>query len=72
MHNTTKTTERPRMSCDTCPFKARAQRTPLSGLGKLWLWHTSFCPGWKRYVKARYEHGEPPPAMGSKRGFWNK
>lgn len=63
---------RPGMSCDSCKFKQFAENSPMSFLGKLWTWHTSFCPGWKRYVKARWEHGERPPAIGSKRGYWNE
>ncbi|MBU1002601.1 MAG: hypothetical protein KKE73_08760 [Proteobacteria bacterium] len=59
------------MSCDACPFRRLADKSPFSFLGKLWVWHTSFCPGWKRYVKARHEHGEAPPTLGSNRNYWS-
>lgn len=58
------------MPCDMCPFGNTARRSPGSLLGRLWVWHTSFCPGWKRYVKARRERGLPPPELGSGRGLW--
>lgn len=60
------------MLCGTCPFRKLAERRPGSVLGRLWLWHTTFCPGWKRYVKSRREQGQPPPDLGSRRGFWKE
>ncbi len=68
----TSDTQRPRMSCDKCKFRPIAEKSPGSFLGRLWIWHTSFCPGWKRYVKTRWEHGEEPPAIGNRRGFWSE
>jgi hypothetical protein len=59
------------MLCDMCPLGKIARQSPGSLLGRLWVWHTGFCPGWKRYVKTRWEQGQPPPALGSRRGFWN-
>lgn len=61
---------RKRMMCDNCGFRRLADRLPTSVPGRLWAWHTRFCPGWKRYVKARFEHGEAPPERGSRRGYW--
>jgi hypothetical protein len=36
--------------CETCAFKARYDRNPKSLLGRLWRWHTGWCPGWKAYM----------------------
>ncbi|HOJ67981.1 MAG TPA: hypothetical protein PKX28_04880 [Candidatus Hydrogenedentes bacterium] len=38
------------MACDTCPMRKRFERNPRSLLGRLWLWHTGWCPGWKRWL----------------------
>jgi hypothetical protein len=72
MPDTTKSAQRPAMQCDKCKFRQLAQKSGSSLLGRLWVWHTSFCPGWKRYVKARHEHGEQPPERGNWRGYWSE
>ncbi len=36
--------------CENCAFRARYDRNPKSILGRLWKWHTGFCPGWKAYM----------------------
>ena len=36
--------------CDNCGFRAKYERNPKSFLGRIWRWHTSFCPGCKRYM----------------------
>ena len=36
--------------CETCPLRARYDRNPRSLLGRLWRWHTRWCPGWKAYL----------------------
>ena len=56
--------------CDACPFRKFAERSPGSIPGRLWIWHTTWCPGWKRSQKARWEQGLPPPPLGDRRGFW--
>lgn len=38
-------------SCESCPWRARYDRNPRSILGRLWKWHTRWCPGWKAYQK---------------------
>ena len=38
--------------CATCSFRARYDERPRSILGRLWRWHTNFCPGWKAYMKS--------------------
>lgn len=37
--------------CATCSFRAKYDNNPKSILGRLWRWHTNFCPGWKAYMK---------------------
>ncbi|WP_083863121.1 hypothetical protein [Pseudodesulfovibrio piezophilus] len=64
------TEKRPQMSCDTCRFREKAEKASASFLGKIWIWHTRFCPGWKRYVRTKWEHGEAAPPVGSLRGYW--
>ncbi len=39
------------MSCEDCSFRAKYDKNPKSFLGRLWRWHTGFCPGWKSYFK---------------------
>jgi len=36
--------------CATCSFRAKVDRRPSSILGRLWRWHTNFCPGWRSYM----------------------
>ncbi len=38
-------------SCDRCKFRAKYDQNPRSILGRLWRWHTNWCPGWKSYIK---------------------
>lgn len=40
------------MACDTCPMRRRFEQYPKSLTGRLWLWHTRWCPGWKRWLTA--------------------
>jgi hypothetical protein len=37
-------------TCTTCPLRARYDRNPGSLLGRLWRWHATWCPGWKKYL----------------------
>lgn len=39
-------------SCETCKFRAKYDNNPKSFLGRVWRWHISFCPGWKKYFKS--------------------
>ena len=39
-------------NCEACKFRARYDRNPRSLLGRLWKWHTGWCPGWKAYLKS--------------------
>ena len=38
--------------CATCSFREKYDKKPRSLLGRLWRWHTNFCPGWKSYMKS--------------------
>lgn len=38
--------------CATCSFRAKHDKSPRSILGRIWRWHTNFCPGWKSYMKS--------------------
>lgn len=38
--------------CDKCGFRAKYDANPQSLLGRLWRWHTGWCPGWKRYISS--------------------
>lgn len=39
-------------NCENCRFRAIYDRNPQSIFGKIWKWHTGWCPGWKSYVKS--------------------
>lgn len=36
-------------NCESCKWRAKAEKKPNSFMGKLWKWHTRWCPGWKAY-----------------------
>lgn len=42
-------------NCPKCPFRATYDKKPSSLLGKLWRWHTNWCPGWKSYMTSLAE-----------------
>jgi len=35
--------------CENCGWRRKAENNPRSLMGRLWYWHTKFCPGWKAY-----------------------
>ena len=37
-------------NCEKCRFRAKYDNNSKSFLGRLWKWHISWCPGWKRYI----------------------
>lgn len=39
-------------NCPNCTFRAKYDNNPKSLLGRIWRWHTGFCPGWKGYMKS--------------------
>jgi hypothetical protein len=40
-------------ACDNCPIRHEAQRRPASWVGRLWRWHTRWCPKWRAYARRR-------------------
>ena len=38
--------------CVKCKMRAHYERKPHSLLGRIWKWHTGWCPGWKKYLKS--------------------
>jgi hypothetical protein len=43
-------------NCENCAWRAKYDMKPHSILGKLWKWHTGFCPGWKSYMSSLPEN----------------
>lgn len=41
--------------CETCTMRSKYDKNPKSLLGRLWKFHTRFCPGWKMYLKSMPE-----------------
>jgi hypothetical protein len=41
--------------CKACRY---AQRKPDSIIGKIWRWHTKWCPGWKAYQRELEQQGK--------------
>lgn len=37
--------------CAECKVGLYAQRKPDTVIGKLWRWHTKWCPFWKAYQR---------------------
>ena len=38
------------MACETCMLRAKYDENPKSLVGRLWKWHTKWCPGWRKYI----------------------
>jgi len=47
--------ELPGHKCEDCGLRRRAEKRPDSLLGRLWRWHTHWCPGWKAYQRSLAE-----------------
>ena len=45
-------------NCGDCPLRKKAEARPKSILGRLWRWHTGWCPGWKAYQQQLEESKE--------------
>lgn len=41
--------------CENCKLRANYDKNPKSLLGRIWHWHTGFCPGWKAFFTAQDE-----------------
>jgi len=37
-------------NCESCKFRAKYDNKPDSLLGRIWRWHITWCPGWKKYM----------------------
>jgi len=42
-------------SCEQCKLRAKYDQNPKSILGRIWKWHSGWCPGWKSYLKSKSE-----------------
>ena len=42
-------TDEHKHNCEECPMRKRAEAKPQSLIGRVWHWHTNWCPGWKSY-----------------------
>ena len=40
------------MGCENCFMRKHYEKNPRSLLGRIWRWHTGFCPGWRGYLKS--------------------
>jgi hypothetical protein len=38
--------------CENCAFREHYDKNPGSIRGRIWKWHTGWCPGWKGYLKS--------------------
>ncbi|MEW8345099.1 MAG: hypothetical protein AB2730_12575 [Candidatus Thiodiazotropha sp.] len=36
-------------NCENCKLRNKYDAKPDSIVGRVWRWHISFCPGWKKY-----------------------
>ena len=50
------------MGCATCGMRAKAEANPKGFMSRLWKWHTSWCPGWKKYQAALKAEAEAETA----------
>lgn len=39
-------------NCEKCNFRKKYDHNPRSLIGRIWKWHTGWCPGWKAYVSS--------------------
>ncbi len=39
-------------NCAHCKWREKYDRNPRSVLGRIWRWHTGWCPGWKGYINS--------------------
>ena len=42
-------------NCETCKLRSKYDTNPKSFLGRIWRWHTNWCPGWKSYITSLAE-----------------
>lgn len=41
-----------KQNCVDCAFRKKYDDNPKSILGRIWKWHTNWCPGWKKYLES--------------------
>ena len=39
-------------NCENCKFREKYDKNPRSLLGRIWKWHTGWCPGWRSYINS--------------------
>lgn len=49
--------------CHTCGLRARSEANPQSLVARFWRWHTTWCPGWKGYVRELESKGLEVPKV---------
>lgn len=49
MNTQTKPESEKTIACETCSMRKKAEDNPKSLMGRIWRWHTGWCPGWKAY-----------------------
>ncbi len=37
-------------NCGNCNFRAKFDNNPQSFIGRIWRWHATWCPAWKKYI----------------------
>lgn len=45
--------------CENCTLRKYAERKPESIISKIWKWHTTWCPGWKKYQQELAQQNMP-------------
>ena len=35
--------------CENCIMRNYSEKNPDTLISKIWKWHTTWCPGWKKY-----------------------
>ena len=44
--------------CENCAWRRYAERKPGTLLARIWRWHITWCPGWKKYQRELAESGK--------------
>ncbi|MBP7736441.1 MAG: hypothetical protein KA369_10755 [Spirochaetes bacterium] len=37
--------------CEHCKFRNYSEKNPEKLISRIWKWHTTWCPGWKKYQR---------------------
>ena len=49
------TKQKEEFACETCKLRLKAEAKPKTFMARLWKWHTTWCPGWKKYQRSLAE-----------------